>query len=71
MTYILTYSIVGLLVAIISATVMRVKACDGYQLDHAFIGVLLGVVWPLTMVVGVVYLSSDFLYRKINAKKEG
>lgn len=67
----LIYPIMAIVVATISAINMRVKMyMDLFDIGDAFICVLLGVLWPLTIVAGVVYLASDFLCRKINAKKE-
>jgi chromate transport protein ChrA len=67
----LIYAIVAIVVAIISATAMRFKAYnwDRFDIGDAFLGMLLGILWPLTIVAGIVYLASDFLYRKIKAKK--
>ena len=67
----LIYFGVALVVAIISATIMRVKKENWVRFDigDAFLGMLFGVLWPLTIVAGIVYLASDFLCRKINAKK--
>jgi hypothetical protein len=69
----LIYSGVAIVVAIISATIMRAK--DGnwqlFDIGDAFLGMLLGVLWPLTVVAWIVYLASDFLYGKFfKAKKE-
>lgn len=64
----LIYFGVALVVAIISATIMRVKQenWEKFDLGDAFIGMLLGVVWPITIFGGVVYLASDFLYNKFS-----
>lgn len=65
------YTVMPIVVTIISAINMRVKMyMDLFDIGDAFICVLLGVLWPLTIVAGVVYLASGFLSRKINAKKE-
>jgi len=68
----LIYSGVAIVVAIISATVIRVKEGNWQQFDigDAFLGMLFGVVWPLTIVSWVVYLASDFLYSKFYKVKE-
>ena len=68
----LTYAIVALVVAIISATLIRARDSNWKQFDigDAFLGMLFGVVWPLTIVAVVVYLASDFLYRKLFKAKE-
>ena len=68
----LIYFGVAIVVAIISATTMRVKLdnWERFDIGDAFLSMLLGVVWPITIFGGVVYLASDFLCRKINAKKE-
>jgi chromate transport protein ChrA len=65
----LIYSGVAIVVAIISATIMRVKQSDRFDIGDAFLSMLLGVLWPLTIVAWVVYLASGFLCRKIKAKK--
>ena len=63
---ILIYSGVAIVVAIISATIMRVKKDKrfGFDMGDAFLGMFYGVWWPITIVVGVVYLVSGFLYSK-------
>jgi len=68
----LIYLGVAIVVAIASATIMRVKQSDldRFDIGDVFISMLLGVIWPITFVGGFVYLASDFLCRKINAKKE-
>ena len=70
-TIILTYAGVALVVAIISATIMRAKLSnwDRFGIGDAFLAMVFGVVWPITIVVGIVYLASGFLCRKINPKK--
>ena len=67
----LIYSGVAIVVATISATIMRLKQDNWHRFDFGdtFLCMLMGVVWPLTMVAGIVYFASDFLFRKINAKK--
>lgn len=69
----LIYSGVAIVVAIISATIMRVKLSNWERFDFGdtFLCMFLGVLWPLTVVACIVYLTSDFLFRKISAKKEG
>ena len=68
----LIYSIVAIVVAIISATIMWVKNDYWVKFDigDAFLGMLFGVMWPLTIVAVVVYLASDFLYSKLFKAKE-
>jgi hypothetical protein len=68
----LIYSSVAIVVAIISATIMRVKHGNWIQFDigDAFISMLLGVLWPFTVVSWLVYLASDFLYDKFLKAKE-
>ena len=63
---ILMYSIVAIVVAIISATIMRSKlSCwDRFNLYDVSCSMFLGVMWPITIVAWVVYLASDFLYGK-------
>jgi putative copper export protein len=65
-TITLTYAIVALVVAIISATIMRAKLSnwDRFGIGDAFLAMSFGVAWPITIVVGIVYLASDFLYGK-------
>lgn len=64
----LIYFGVAIVVAVISATIMRVKQenWEKFDLGDAFIGMLLGVVWPITIFGGVVYLASGFLYNKFS-----
>lgn len=59
----LMYTVMPIVVTIISAIVMRVK-WERYEIGDAFRCVFLGVLWPITIVVGIVYLVSDFLYGK-------
>ena len=68
----LIYSGVAIVVAIISATIIRVKEgnCPSFDIGDAFLGMLFGVIWPLTIVAWVVYLVSDFLYSKFYKAKE-
>lgn len=68
----LIYFGVAVVVAIISATIMRVKRDYWVKFDigDAFLGMLFGVVWPLTIVSWVVYFVSDFLYGKFFKAKE-
>lgn len=65
----LMYSGMPIVVTIISAVIMRVK-WERFEIEDAFRCMLFGVLWPLTLVGGVVYLASGFLCRKINANKE-
>ena len=64
----LIYFGVALVVAIISAITMRVKQenWEKFDIADAFIGMVLGVVWPLTIVASFVYLASGFLYNKFS-----
>ena len=68
----LIYFGVALVVAIIAATIMRVKQehWEKFDIGDAFIGMVLGVVWPLTIVASVVYLASGFLYNKFFKESE-
>ena len=65
-TITLIYAIMALVVAIISATIMRAKLSnwDRFSIWDVFLAMIFGVVWPITIVVGIVYLASDFLYNK-------
>ena len=65
----LGYTVMPIVVTIISAIIMRVK-WKRFEIGDAFRCMLLGVVWPITLVCGVVYSVSGFWRRKINAKKE-
>lgn len=65
----LMYTVMPIVVTIISAIIMRVKL-ERFEIGDAFRCVLLGVLWPITLVGGAVYLVSGFLCRKINANKE-
>jgi putative copper export protein len=69
-TIILIHAIMALVVAIISATIMRAKLSnwDRFGIGDAFLAMLFGVVWPITIVVGIVYLVSDFIYGKFFKK---
>ena len=66
----LTYAIVAVVVAIISATIIRAKMgnWDRFDIEDVFLSLVLGVWWPFTIVVGIVYLASDFLFCKIYKK---
>ena len=68
----LIYFGVAVVVAIISATIIRVSEGNWQRFDigDAFLGMLFGVVWPLTIVAWVVYFASDFLYSKFFKAKE-
>lgn len=63
-------AVMALVVAIISATIMRVKQdnWEKFGIGDAFLAMFFGVLWPITIVVGIVYLASDFLYRKFFKK---
>ena len=65
----LMYTVMPIVVTIISAIIMRVK-WERFEIGDAFRCVLLGVLWPITLVGGAVYLVSGFLCRKINENKE-
>ena len=69
---VLTYAIVAVVVAIISATIIQAKMSnwDRFDIGYAFLSLLFGVVWPITIVAGIVYLASDFLFCKIYKAKE-
>jgi chromate transport protein ChrA len=68
----LIYLGVAIVVSIISATIMRVKQenWEKFDIGDAFLGMILGVVWPLTIVACVVYLASGFLYNKFSKYRE-
>ena len=59
----LMYTVMPIVVTIISAIIVRVK-WERFEIRDAFRCILLGVLWPISIVVGVVYLASDFLYSK-------
>lgn len=63
----LGYSVMPIVVAIISAIIMRVK-WERFNSGELFLCILFGVLWPITLVGGVVYLASGFWRREINAK---
>ena len=71
-TIALIYSSTAVVVAIISATIIRAKMSnwDKFDFGYALLSMLFGVVWPLTVVVGFVYLASGFLYDKFCKEKE-
>jgi uncharacterized PurR-regulated membrane protein YhhQ (DUF165 family) len=66
----LIYFGVAVVVAIISATIIRVSDRDRFDIGDAFLAMLFGVVWPITIVSWVVYFASDFLYGKFFKAKE-
>ena len=68
---VLTYAIVAVVVAIISATLIRAKMSnwDRFDIEDVFLSLVIGVMWPFAIVIGIVYLASDFLYNKF-CKKE-
>ena len=67
----LIYSGVAIVVAIISATIMRVKEITWkFDIGDALMCVLFGIIWPFTIIVGVVYLASDFIYDKFLKTRE-
>lgn len=68
---VLTYTIVAVVVAIISAAFIRAKMSnwDRFDIEDVFLSLVIGVMWPFAIVVGIVYLASDFLYNKF-CKKE-
>jgi hypothetical protein len=63
----LMYSVMPIVVTIISAIIIRVKR-QRFEIGDAFRCMLFGVLWPITLVGGVVYLASGFWRREINAK---
>jgi len=63
------YTVMPIVVTIISAIIMRVK-WERFEIGDAFRCILFGVVWPLTIVAGIVYFASDFLYGKFYKAKE-
>ena len=65
----LMYTGMPILVTIISAIIIRVK-WQRFLIGDAFRCMFFGMVWPITIVAGAVYLASGFLCRKVNAKKE-
>ena len=65
----LMYTVMPIVVTIISAIIVWVK-WERFEIRDAFRCILLGVLWPITLVGGAVYLASGVLCRKINAKKE-
>ena len=71
-TIILIHTIMAFVVAIISATIMRIKLSnwDRFGIGDAFLAMLFGAVWPITIVAWVVYMASDFLYNKFFNTRE-
>ena len=59
----LMYTVMPIVVTIISAIIMRVK-WERFEIGDAFRCMVFGMLWPITLVGGVVYLVSDFLYGK-------
>lgn len=68
----LIYFGVAVVAAIISATIIWAKMSnwDSFDIGYAFLSLLFGVVWPITIVAGIVYLASDFLFCKIYKAKD-
>lgn len=68
----LAYAIVAVIAAIVSATIIRAKMSnwDRFDIEDVFLSLVLGVWWPFTIVAGIVYLASDFLYDKFCKAKE-
>ena len=64
----LIYFGMAIVVAIISATIMRVKG-RRFDIGDAFLCLLLGLVCPITVLAGVVYLASGLLYRIVETRK--
>lgn len=62
------YTVMPIVVTIISA-IMRIKWDRFNNIGDVFRCILFGILWPLTIVVGIVCLASDFLCWKINAKR--
>lgn len=69
---VLTYVVVAVVAAIISATIIRAKMSnwDTFDIENAFLSLILGMMWPFAIIAGVVYLASDFLYSKFYKPKE-
>ena len=67
----LIYIVVAVIAAIISATIIRAKMSnwDSFDIGDAFLCLLFGAWWPITIVAGVVYLASDFLCDKLFKKE--
>ena len=67
---VLIYAIVAVIAAIISATIIRAKMSDwdSFDIGDAFLSLLFGAWWPITIVAGIVYLASDFLCDKLFKK---
>ena len=63
----LMYSVMPIAVTIISAIIMWVK-WERFEIGDAFRCMFFGMVWPITLVGGVVYLVSGVWRRKINSK---
>ena len=68
---VLIYAIVAVIAAIISATIIRAKMSnwDSFDIGDAFLSLLFGAWWPITIVAGIVYLASDFLCDKLFKKE--
>lgn len=68
----LIYFAVALVVAIISATIMRVKEVTWkFDIWDTLICVLFGIMWPIVIFIGVVYSISGFICDKFLKAKEG
>ena len=71
-TITLIYAVMAFVVAIISATIMRVKGVTWkFDIWDALMCVLFGILWPITIFMGAVYSISGFIYDKFfKARKE-
>ena len=68
----LAYAIVAVIAAIVSAVIMRAKMSnwDSFDIGDAFLSLLFGAWWPITIVAGIVYMASDFLVCRFFKTKE-
>ena len=69
----LVYACAAAVVSVVMATIMRLKYNNRIDIGDAFLSVLCGFLWPITVCAGVVYLASGALSRvvaKINEKKD-
>ena len=69
----LVYTCAATVVSVATATIMRLKYNNQLDIEDAFISLLCGVLWPITVCGGLVYWASAALFRivtKHNEKKE-
>ena len=69
----LVYECAAVIVSVAMATIMRLKYNNQLDIEDAFLSILCGVLWPITVCAWVVYLASAALFRIVakNNKRKG